>query len=78
MPGSLKIYFNLLLHFFPQVLRAEKVAFAGQGTVTGDTVLIPSIDHNTVVEIDLHTLSLRALPPLPISTRYEAVFCLHF
>ncbi|XP_059191957.1 kelch repeat and BTB domain-containing protein 11 [Centropristis striata] len=61
-----------------QVHRAEKVAFAGQGTVVGDQVLMPSIEHNSVARMDLQTLSLRVLPPLPISTRYEAVFYLHF
>ncbi|XP_041795766.1 actin-binding protein IPP [Chelmon rostratus] len=60
------------------VHRAEKVAFAGQGTVIGDQVLMPSIEHNTVARMDLQTLSLSALPPLPISTRYEAIFYLHF
>uniref|UniRef100_UPI0037E9C8AE kelch-like protein 42 n=1 Tax=Semicossyphus pulcher TaxID=241346 RepID=UPI0037E9C8AE len=58
--------------------RAEKVAFAGQGTVAGDQVLMPSIEHNSVAKLDLQTLSLKALPPLPISTRYDAVFYLHF
>ncbi|XP_068578748.1 kelch-like protein 42 [Cebidichthys violaceus] len=61
-----------------QVHRAEKVAFAGQGAVVGKQVLMPSIEHNTVARMDLQTLSLRVLPPLPISTRYEAVFYLHF
>ncbi|XP_029290282.1 kelch-like protein 6 [Cottoperca gobio] len=61
-----------------QVRRAEKVAFAGQGTVIGDQVLMPSVEHNTVARIDLQTLSLSVLSPLPISTRYEAVFHLHF
>ncbi|XP_019111127.1 kelch domain-containing protein 7A isoform X2 [Larimichthys crocea] len=60
------------------VHRTEKVAFAGQGTVVGDQVLMPSIEHNTVARMDLQTLSLRALPPLPISTRYESIFYLHF
>ncbi|XP_056273797.1 kelch-like protein 42 isoform X1 [Pseudoliparis swirei] len=61
-----------------QVHKAEKVAFAGQGAVVGQQVLMPSIQHNTVATMDLQTLSLRLLPPLPISTRYEAVFYLHF
>ncbi|XP_022610409.1 actin-binding protein IPP-like [Seriola dumerili] len=61
-----------------QVHRAEKVAFAGQGTVAGDKVLMPSIEHNAVARIDLKTLSLTALPPLPVSMRYEAVFYLNF
>ncbi|XP_067356470.1 kelch-like protein 42 isoform X2 [Channa argus] len=61
-----------------QVHRTEKVAFAGQGTVAGDQVMLPCIEHNTVAVMDLHTFSLRALPALPISTSYEAVFYLHF
>ncbi|XP_070687351.1 kelch-like protein 42 [Pempheris klunzingeri] len=61
-----------------RVHRAEKVAFAGQGAVVGDQVLMPSIEHNTVARMDLQTLSLRALPHLPISTCYEAVFYLYF
>ncbi|KAL6106892.1 uncharacterized protein ACO6RY_10648 [Pungitius sinensis] len=61
-----------------QVHTAEKVGFAGQGTVAGKQVFMPSIEHNSVARMDLQTLSLRVLPPLPISTRYEAVFYLHF
>ncbi|KAK2842159.1 hypothetical protein Q5P01_012359 [Channa striata] len=61
-----------------QVHRTEKVAFAGQGTVADDVVMLPCIEHNTVAVMDLHTFSLRALPALPISTCYEAVFYLHF
>ncbi|XP_047451950.1 kelch repeat and BTB domain-containing protein 13 isoform X2 [Mugil cephalus] len=61
-----------------QVHRAEKVAFAGQGTVVGDQLLMPSIEHNTVVRMDLRTLTLTVLPPLPISICYEAAFYLHF
>ncbi|XP_029379592.1 kelch-like protein 42 [Echeneis naucrates] len=60
-----------------QVRRAEKVAFAGQGTNAGHKVMMPSIEHNTVAEIDVQNLSIRALPPLPVATRYEAVFYLH-
>ncbi|XP_073327857.1 kelch repeat and BTB domain-containing protein 13 [Pagrus major] len=70
--------FCLQSHRWGQVHRAEKVAFAGQGTVAGEQVLMPSIEHNTVASMDLQTLSTRALPPLPISTRYEAIFYLHF
>lgn len=61
-----------------QVRRAQKVAFAGQGTIDGDQVLMPSIEHNAVALMDLQTLDLRALPPLPISICYEAIFYLHF
>ncbi|XP_051238844.1 kelch-like protein 42 isoform X1 [Dicentrarchus labrax] len=61
-----------------QAHRAEKVAFAGQGTIASGQFLMPSIEHNTVAIMDLQTLSLRTLPPLPIFTRYEAIFYLHF
>nr|XP_046249185.1 kelch-like protein 42 isoform X2 [Scatophagus argus] len=61
-----------------QVHRTERVAFAGQGTVVGDHLLMPSIEHNAVVKMDLQSLSSRALPPLPISTCYEAIFYLYF
>ncbi|XP_060891056.1 kelch repeat and BTB domain-containing protein 11 [Labrus mixtus] len=61
-----------------EVHGADKVALAGQGTVVGDHVLMPSIEHNAVIRMDLQTLSLKALPHLPIYTRYESVFYLHF
>ncbi|XP_071393637.1 kelch-like protein 42 [Centroberyx affinis] len=61
-----------------EVHGVQKVALAGQGTVLGDQVLMPSIEHNSVARLDLRTLSLSVLPPLPISTRYEAVFHVHF
>ncbi|KAM7414412.1 hypothetical protein PAMA_019297 [Pampus argenteus] len=61
-----------------QVHRSQKVAFAGQGIIVDGQLLMPSIDHNTVARMDLQTLDLRALPPLPISICYEAIFNLHF
>lgn len=62
-----------------QVRTAEKVAFAGQGTLAGDqALLMASTQHNTIIQMDLHTLSTRDLPPLPIATRYESIFYLHF
>ncbi|KAM6936918.1 kelch repeat and BTB domain-containing protein 11 [Xenentodon cancila] len=61
-----------------QVHSAEKVAYAGQGTLAEDHFFMPSIQHNTITRMDLQTLSVTALPPLPISTRYEATFYLHF
>ncbi|KAG8012582.1 hypothetical protein GBF38_020395 [Nibea albiflora] len=69
--------FSLQSQRWGPVHRTEKVAFAGQGTVVGDQVLMPSIEHN-VARMDLQTLSIGALPPLPISTRYESIFYLHF
>ncbi|KAM3609312.1 uncharacterized protein V6R79_012896 [Siganus canaliculatus] len=70
--------FCLQSHRWGQVHRAEKVAFAGQGTVVGDHILIPSAEHNSVARMDVRSLSLTALPPLPISIHYESVFHLHF
>ncbi|XP_034032564.1 kelch-like protein 42 isoform X2 [Thalassophryne amazonica] len=61
-----------------KVHRADKAAFAGQGTVLGDQVLMPSIEHNTVAKMDLQTLSMSVLPPFPVSAHYEAIFHLHF
>ncbi|KAJ8003098.1 hypothetical protein DPEC_G00165840 [Dallia pectoralis] len=61
-----------------QVKGAEKVALAGQGTVLGDQVYMPSIQHNAAVKLDLYSGSFTVLPPLPIYTRYEAVFHLAF
>uniref|UniRef100_A0A1A8BIB2 Uncharacterized protein n=1 Tax=Nothobranchius kadleci TaxID=1051664 RepID=A0A1A8BIB2_NOTKA len=57
-----------------QVHRTEKVAHVGQGTLVGNQLLMPSIDHNTVIRMDLQTVSISELPPLPVSSRYEAVF----
>ncbi|XP_029910098.1 kelch-like protein 38 [Myripristis murdjan] len=61
-----------------QVHGAEKVALAGQGTVSSDQLFMPSIEHNSVARLDLQTLSLSVLPPLPISTRYESIFHIYF
>ncbi|XP_024859512.1 kelch repeat and BTB domain-containing protein 11 isoform X2 [Kryptolebias marmoratus] len=61
-----------------QAHRAEKMAFAGQGTLVGDRLLMPSIEHNSVVQMDVQTLSITAFPPLPVSMCYEAVFYLYF
>ncbi|KAM9854745.1 kelch repeat and BTB domain-containing protein 13 [Aulostomus maculatus] len=61
-----------------EIRTTQKAAYAGQGTVVGDQVLMPSIEHNTVTRMDLPSLELRTLPPLPISICYEAVFYLHF
>ncbi|XP_029951574.1 kelch-like protein 42 [Salarias fasciatus] len=61
-----------------EVHRTEKVAFAGQGTVVENHVLMPSVEHNSVTKMDLQSFSLRSLPPLPVSTCYESAFYLHF
>ncbi|XP_047207461.1 kelch-like protein 21 isoform X1 [Girardinichthys multiradiatus] len=61
-----------------QIHRAGKVSYAGQGTLVGDRLLMPSIEHNTVIRLDLQTLTIRMLPPLPVPTLYEAIFYLYF
>ncbi|CAJ1056898.1 kelch-like protein 42 isoform X1 [Xyrichtys novacula] len=76
--GNVVTSFCVQSQTWGEVLEAEKVALAGQGTVTGDQVLMTSIEHNAVARLDLQTLSLKTFPPLPISTRYESVFYLYF
>ncbi|KAL0968362.1 hypothetical protein UPYG_G00265860 [Umbra pygmaea] len=61
-----------------QVKGVEKVALAGQGTLLGDQMYMPGIEHNAAVRLDLCSLSLSVLPPLPIHTCYEALFHLSF
>ncbi|KAM9753002.1 kelch-like protein 23 isoform 1-T1 [Menidia menidia] len=61
-----------------QVHSVRKVTFAGQGTVVMDKLLMPSIEHNTVMKMDLRTLSVTTLPSLPVPTRYESIFYLYF
>ncbi|XP_023204654.1 kelch-like protein 42 [Xiphophorus maculatus] len=58
--------------------RTERVSYAGQGTLVGDQLLMSSIDHNTVVRLDLSTLTIRKLPALLVPMRYEAIFYLYF
>ncbi|XP_015237413.1 PREDICTED: kelch domain-containing protein 7A-like [Cyprinodon variegatus] len=60
-----------------QIYRAEKVSYVGQGTLVDEQLLMPSIEHNTVIRMDLQTLTISMLPPLPIPTRYEAIFYLY-
>ncbi|XP_077423678.1 kelch repeat and BTB domain-containing protein 11 isoform X2 [Vanacampus margaritifer] len=61
-----------------QVHSVQKAAFAGQGALLGSQVVMPSVEHNSVATMDLQTLSVKVLTPLPISICYEAVFYLHF
>ncbi|KAF6735056.1 hypothetical protein FQA47_002646 [Oryzias melastigma] len=61
-----------------QIRRAEKVAFAGQGSLMNDHLLMPSIEHSTVTQMDLQTLTITPLPPLPVSTCYDASFYLYY
>ncbi|XP_054887998.1 kelch repeat and BTB domain-containing protein 11 [Poeciliopsis prolifica] len=61
-----------------KIHRTERVSFAGQGTHVGDQLLMSSIDHDTVVRLDLSALTIRTLPALLIPMRYEAIFYLYF
>ncbi|KAM9807774.1 kelch-like protein 32 [Neosynchiropus ocellatus] len=76
--NNVLVSFGVTSQKWGQARRATKVSLAGQGTVAGDEVLMPSIEHNTVVKLDLQTLSIRPLPLLPVSTCYDAVFHLCF
>ncbi|XP_072292054.1 kelch repeat and BTB domain-containing protein 13 [Eucyclogobius newberryi] len=61
-----------------QVQLTRKVAFAGQGTVSGDCIFLPSMEYNAVLKLDAQTWSVHALPQLPIPTLYESAFHLSF
>ncbi|KAJ8388620.1 hypothetical protein AAFF_G00131850 [Aldrovandia affinis] len=61
-----------------KVRATEKIAIAGQGTILNNEVYMPAIEHDSIVKINLHSLSVLHLPPLPFSTSYEALFHLHF
>ncbi|XP_077451609.1 kelch repeat and BTB domain-containing protein 11 [Stigmatopora argus] len=61
-----------------QVHTMRKVPLAGQGVLTGETVVIPSMEHNSAVSVDVQSLSMEVLAPLPITIRYEAFFYLQF
>ncbi|XP_019712500.1 kelch-like protein 42 [Hippocampus comes] len=61
-----------------QAHSVQKSALAGQGVLLGSQVVMPSLEHNSVVTMDVETLSLKVLSPLPISVCYEAIFYLHF
>ncbi|CAN9499217.1 unnamed protein product [Ophioblennius macclurei] len=65
-------------HKWGDVHRTEKEAFAGQGTIVDNHVLMPSVEHNTFTKMDLQSFSRRSLPPLPVSTCYESAFYLYF
>ncbi|XP_037110058.1 kelch-like protein 42 isoform X1 [Syngnathus acus] len=56
----------------------RKTALAGQGALLGSQIVMPSVEHNSVVTMDLQTLTMKVLTALPISICYEAVFYLHF
>ncbi|XP_057693343.1 kelch-like protein 42 [Corythoichthys intestinalis] len=61
-----------------QVKTNHDTTKTGQGMLLGDQVVMPSVEHNSVVSIDVQSLSMKVLTPLPIAICYEAVFYLHF
>ncbi|PWA14184.1 hypothetical protein CCH79_00012319 [Gambusia affinis] len=61
-----------------KIQHTERVSYAGQGILVGDQLLMSSIDHDTVVRLDLSTLTIRRLPALLVPMRYEAIFYLYF
>ncbi|XP_018611481.1 kelch repeat and BTB domain-containing protein 11 [Scleropages formosus] len=61
-----------------RVRSAEKMALAGQGTVLGVDIYMPAVERNAIIRMNLHSLSVHELPPLPLSTSYEALFHLCF
>ncbi|XP_033881130.3 kelch-like protein 42 [Acipenser ruthenus] len=61
-----------------KVRATQKMALAGQGTILNNKVYMPAAEQSTVISMDLHSLSTQILPPLPISTSYEALFHLYF
>ncbi|XP_059916145.1 kelch-like protein 26 isoform X1 [Gadus macrocephalus] len=76
---------NVVTSFCPRTRRwgeihaASKVALAGQGTVLEEHVLMPATEHPAGVgRLDLQDRTLSALPPLPLTALYEAVFHLYF
>ncbi|XP_061679853.1 kelch-like protein 42 [Syngnathoides biaculeatus] len=56
----------------------QKLALAGQGALLGEQLAMPSAEHDSVLMMDVQTLALKVLPPLPIPVCYEAIFYLHF
>ncbi|XP_039617442.1 kelch-like protein 17 [Polypterus senegalus] len=56
----------------------QKIALSGQGAILHHTAYMPAAEQNAILQIDLKSFSAELLPPLPISSFYEAVFHLHF
>ncbi|XP_056334825.1 kelch-like protein 9 [Danio aesculapii] len=61
-----------------QIKAMEKTTLLGQGTILNNKLYMSGIKDNSVVKLNLHSLSLCLLPPLPISTCYESLFHLYF
>nr|XP_015208702.1 PREDICTED: kelch-like protein diablo isoform X2 [Lepisosteus oculatus] len=61
-----------------EVQATEKITLAGQGTILNNEVYMPAAEQNSFVRLNLQSLSTHMLPPLPISSSYEALFHLFF
>ncbi|XP_050991164.1 kelch-like protein 42 isoform X3 [Labeo rohita] len=56
----------------------EKTTLIGQGTVLHNEVYMSGLKDNSVIKLNLHSLSLCPFPSLPVSTCYESLFHLYF
>ncbi|XP_051787536.1 kelch-like protein 17 [Erpetoichthys calabaricus] len=61
-----------------KVKTMQKIALSGQGAILHHTAYMPAAEQNAILRIDLKSFSTELLPPLPISSFYEAVFHLCF
>ncbi|XP_030646320.1 kelch-like protein 42 [Chanos chanos] len=65
-------------HRWGQIRVMEKMALIGQGTVLNDEIYVSGIHQDSIVKINLHSLSVSPLPSLPIPSCYESLFHLYF
>nr|WEX30626.1 Kelch-like protein 42-A-1 [Carassius gibelio] len=56
----------------------ERTTLIGQGTILHNEVYMSGMKDNSVVKLNLHSLSICPLPSLPVTTCYESVFHLYF
>lgn len=60
-----------------RVRAMEKTTLIGQGTILHNEVYMSGTKDNSVVKLNLDSLSLCPLPSLPFSTCYESIFHLY-
>lgn len=60
-----------------RVRAMEKTTLIGQGTILHNEVYMSGTKDNSVVKLNLDSLSLCLLPSLPFSTSYESIFHLY-
>ncbi|XP_066540395.1 kelch repeat and BTB domain-containing protein 11 [Hoplias malabaricus] len=61
-----------------QIRSMEKTALIGQGTVLNDEVYMAGNQEDIIFRLNIHSLTLSLLPPLPVPTCYESFFHLCF